>query len=217
MTDFAKARRAMVESQIRPTDVTSLPLIKALLEVPREEFVPANFRAVAYADEEIPLAPGRAMLTPRNFAKMIAALDIRDDDLVLDIGCGFGYSTVVIARLAQAVVGVEEVESLVREAEELVTRFADNAVIVEAALAAGAPAHGPYDVIVLEGAAACLPEAIVGQLKEGGRIGWFHHDGEAAGECRIGIRHGGDIDWRFAFNGSAPLLPGFARAPAFEF
>lgn len=217
MTDYAAQRRAMVESQIRPTDVTNLPLIKALLEVPREEFVPPSHRAVAYADEEIPLAPGRWMLTPRNFAKMIDALDIRDNELVLDIGCGLGYSSVVISRLAEAVVGVEEIEPLVKEAEELVARHADNVAIVEAPLAKGAPEHGPYDVIVIEGAAECLPDAIVGQLKEGGRIGWFHVEEGGAGECRIGFRHGDDIDWRFAFNGTAPLLPGFARTPEFEF
>lgn len=217
MTDYAKARTTMVDCQIRPSDVTLYPIIAAMLEIPREDFVPRDKRAVAYADDPIELAPGRTILAPRTMGKMLDALAIAPDELVLDIGCGPGYSTALIGRLAEAVVGVEEDEALAEAASQALTRHSvDNAVIHTGPLAQGAPSHGPYDVIVLEGGVTVLADAISDQLKEGGRIGLIRIDGPV-GHAQVGTKRHGHIAWRTGFDVSAPVLPGFSRAKEFSF
>jgi protein-L-isoaspartate(D-aspartate) O-methyltransferase len=157
------------------------------------------------------------MLEPRTFAKMLDALDIRVDELALVVGTGLGYSAAVMARLAQAVVAVEEDETFAAEAEASLAEIgADNVAVVHAPLGAGAAQHGPYDVILVEGAVEELPAALMAQLKEGGRIACLFADGPL-GVCRIGYRVGGGMSWRDAFNASAPVLAGFARQPDFVF
>lgn len=215
MPVFAARRTHMVDNQIRPSDVTKYPIIAAMLEVPRERFVPDALREAAYAGENLVLAPGRVLLDPRTLAKMLDALDIQPGELVLDLGVGFGYSAAVIARLAEAVIAVEADEEMAAEAEAvLVETGADNAVVVTGPLADGAAKHGPYDVIVLEGAVETVPEALAAQLKEGGRIAALFMEG-ALGVCRIGLKHDGRIVWRFGFNAAAPVLPGFAAKREF--
>jgi len=208
MTDYAARRRQMVDTQIRPADVTEYPLIEAFLDIPREIFVPTARREVAYLGESLPLDGGRALLEPRVLAKMLDALDITPSDLVLDLGCATGYSTAVIARLAEAVIGLEEDEALAAEAESLMAEAgADNAAIVTGPLTDGAPRHAPFDVIVLEGAVEELPQALADQLAEGGRIAAVFAEG-ALHACRVGRKSAGHVTWRFAFNSGAPLLPG---------
>ena len=215
MPDYAARRVTMVDTQVRPSDVTKYPIIAAMLDIPRERFVPDALREAAYAGGNLAIAPGRELLEPRTLAKMLDALDIGPGELVLDIGSGYGYSAAVIARLAEAVVAVEQDEAMAAEAEAaLAATGVDNAVVVVAPLAEGAPKHGPYDVIAVQGAVQELPQAIADQLKEGGRIGCLFLEG-ALGVCRIGLKHDGRIAWRFAFNAAAPVLPGFALAPAF--
>lgn len=215
MTDFAARRTTMVDTQVRPSDVTKFPIIDAMLSVPREEFVPADKREAAYVGENVDLGAGRTVLEPRTIAKMLDALDIRGDELVLDIGCGLGYSSAVIARMAEAVVALEEDETLAADAQATLARNnADNVIAQQGALAAGAAEHGPYDVIVIEGAVEHLPDAITAQLKDGGRIGVLFAEG-GLGAVRIGYKIDGKISWRFAFNAGAPVLPGFERHAAF--
>jgi protein-L-isoaspartate(D-aspartate) O-methyltransferase len=215
MTDFAARRTMMVDTQVRPSDVTKFPIIDAMLRVPREAFVPARLREVAYLGENLDLGGGRVVLAPRTLAKMLDALDIEGDDLVLDIGASHGYSAAVMARLAEVVVGVEDDAALVEEAQRALGEAgADNVVMIEAALPGGAPDHGPYDVIVVEGAVEHLPDAITGQLKEGGRIACLFAEG-ALGVVRIGYKIDGRVNWRDAFNAGAPVLPGFERHAAF--
>lgn len=215
MTDFAARRTMMVDTQVRPSDVTKFPIIDAMLQVPREAFVPARLREVAYLGENLDLGNGRVVLAPRTLAKMLDALDIEGDDLVLDIGPGYGYSSAVIARLAEAVVGLEDDPSLVEEAQRALGEAgADNVVMVEGALADGVTDHGPYDVIVIEGAVEHLPAPVPDQLREGGRIGCLFVEG-ALGVVRIGYKIDGRINWRDAFNAGAPVLPGFERHAAF--
>jgi protein-L-isoaspartate(D-aspartate) O-methyltransferase len=205
----------MVDTQVRPSDVTKYPIIEAMLEVPRELFVPAGRREAAYIGENIPLGPGRVLLEPRTLAKMLDALDIRNDELALVVGAGLGYSAAVVARLAEAVVAVEEDETMAREAEGALAEVeADNVAVVHARLAEGAPQHGPYDVILVDGAVEELPPAVAAQLKVGGRIACLFVEG-ALGVCRIGYRAEGGLTWRGAFNAAAPILPGFARRPEF--
>ena len=215
MTEFASRRMMMVDTQVRPSDVTKFPIIDAMLHVPREVYVPRDRQEAAYVGQNVEIAPGRVVLEPRTLAKMLDALDIQPGEMVLDLGCGLGYSAAVIARLADTVVAVEEDPGLAAEAQRaLAEEGVDNAVVVAGPLAAGSAKHGPYDVITVEGGIESLPQALADQLKEGGRIAAVFMDG-ALGTVKTGIRMGGRIDWRFAFNASAPLLPGFARARGF--
>ncbi len=215
MTDYATRRRMMVDTQIRPSDVTKFPIIDAMLSVPREAFVPAAKREAAYVDGNVDLGDGRVVLAPRSLAKMLDALDIQPDEMVLDLGCGLGYSTAVIARLAEAVVAVEDIPALASEAQDtLLEQGADNAAVIDGPLTEGAAKHGPYDVIMIEGAVEEIPDALLGQLKEGGRIAALFMEG-ALGVCRIGYKIDGVMTWRFAFNAGAPVLSGFERQPAF--
>ena len=217
MVDFARARTMMVDCQVRPSDVTRYPIIDAMLDVPRERFVPRDARNVAYAGAHVDLGGGRVVLDARTFAKMLDALEVGRGDLVLDIGCGLGYSAAVLARMAEAVVAVEEDAGMAAEAATLLAETsADNAVVSEGALAAGDPGHGPYDVIIIEGGIEVLPDALAGQLKDGGRIAAIFVDG-AAGQLRLGTRSGDRIDWRYEFDATAPVLGGFVREAAFEF
>ncbi|MEC7965358.1 MAG: protein-L-isoaspartate O-methyltransferase [Pseudomonadota bacterium] len=215
MTDFTARRTMMVDTQIRPSDVTKFPIIEAMLSVPREDFVPADKIESAYVEENVDLGGSRVVLEPRTLAKMLDALDIQADELVLDLGCGLGYSSAVMARMAEAVVAVEDDEARADEAQAALSRAgADNVAVHVGALAEGAAKHGPYDVVVLQGAAEHLPEAIIDQVKEGGRIAALLVEG-ALGTVKIGYKIDGVMSWRFAFNAGAPVLPGFERHQAF--
>ncbi|MCE2749484.1 MAG: protein-L-isoaspartate O-methyltransferase [Rhodobacter sp.] len=209
MTDFATRRTVMVDTQVRPADVTKFPVIKALLSVPREAYVPRSLREAAYIGENLEIAPRRVVLEARTLAKLLDALDIQPDEMVLDLGCGLGYSTAVIARLAEAVIAVEEDAALAAQAEKtLASEGVDNAAVITGPLAQGAAKHGPYDVITLQGAIETLPQALSDQLKEGGRVGCVFMEG-ALGLARVGYKVDGVVTWRFAFNATAPVLPGF--------
>lgn len=215
MTDFATRRVMMVDTQVRPSDVTKFPIIEAMLAVPREVYVPRDKREASYVGENISLGTGRVLLEARTLAKMLDALDIAPTETVLDLGCGLGYSAAVIARLADAVVAVEEDEAMGAEAQSILSSEAvDNAAVIVGPLVAGAAKHGPYDVITLQGAVETVPEALISQLKDGGRIGALFMDGNL-GVVRIGHKRDGKVNWRFAFNASAPVLPGFAKERAF--
>jgi len=216
MTNFAARRTMMVDTQVRPNDVTKFPIIEAMLSVPREAFVPAQRREAAYVGGNIEIGGGRVLLEARTLAKMLDALDIQPTDLVLDIGCGLGYSSAVIARMAEAVVAVESEEGLASQAQaRLSAESVDNVAVIEAPLGEGSAKHGPYDAIVIEGAVEDMPAAIEAQLKEGGRIACLFMDG-ALGVCRIGHKIDGTVTWRYAFNASAPVLPGFSRRAVFS-
>lgn len=215
MTDFAARRTMMVDTQVRPSDVTKFPIIDAMLKVKREVFVPAEQVEAAYVSENIVIGRNRVVLEPRTFAKLLDALNIDGDEMVLDIGTGYGYSSAVVARMAEAVVAVEEDEDLASEAQTILSeQGADNVILHVGPLAAGAPEHGPYDVILVQGGVAELPEGLLDQLKDGGRIGCVFME-DALGVVRIGYKIDGDMTWRFAFNASAPVLPGFDRQAAF--
>ncbi|MFU8882788.1 MAG: protein-L-isoaspartate O-methyltransferase family protein [Rhodobacterales bacterium] len=216
MTDYAARRTTMVDTQVRPSDVTKFPIIEAMLSVPREEFVPAPQREAAYVGENIPLGRGRVMLEPRTLAKMLDALDVQPDELVLDLGCGLGYSAAVVARLAEAVVAVESDDALAQEAQTILSREgADNVIVQHAPLSAGAAEHGAYDAIIIQGGVGELPADLVAQLKNEGRIACLFMEG-ALGVVRIGYKRDGMISWRDAFNASAPVLDGFEKQAAFS-
>jgi protein-L-isoaspartate(D-aspartate) O-methyltransferase len=215
MSDFALRRVMMVDTQVRPSDVTKFPIIDAMLTVPREVYVPKDRREAAYVGENLTLAPGRVMLEPRTLAKLLDALDIQPDEMVLDVAPGLGYSTAVIARLAGTVIAVEEDPGLAAEAQRLLSEDGvDNAFVIPGPLAAGAAKHAPYDVITIQGGVEVLPDTLIAQLKEGGRIAALYMDG-AVGAVKIGRKAQGAISWRPVFNAAAPVLDGFRMARGF--
>ncbi|GHA60357.1 protein-L-isoaspartate O-methyltransferase [Amylibacter ulvae] len=217
MTDFAKARTAMVDCQVRPSDVTKFPIIDALLKIERENFVPSTKKAVAYAGEHIALSDTRALLDARTFAKMLDAANIQPTEMVLDIGCGMGYSTAILAHLSEAVVGIDNDQDLVNAASENLTQSStDNAITLLGNLSAGAKKHGPYDVIMLQGSVSTIPDSLIEQLNDTGRIVAIFSDGKY-GVCRIGYKSHGKIDWRDAFDATAPMLEGFQTEETFTF
>ena len=211
MSDFSARRVMMVDTQVRPQDVTKFPIIAAMLAVPREHFVPDTAREAAYAGHNIHLGPHRVVLEARSFAKMLDALDVVPGDKVLDLGAGFGYSSAVLAEMGCDVVAVEQDPGMVAAA---VLRLEGVAKVVTGPLTAGSPSDGPYDIILLQGAAQAIPSALEAQLKEGGRIGAIFMEG-ALGIARIGHKLDGKVSWRFCFNATAPVLPGFEARRGF--
>lgn len=215
MTDFAMRRSTMVDTQVRPSDVTKFPIIDAMLTVPRELFVPADKREAAYVGEHVRLGANRVVLDPRTLAKMLEAVDIQPDETVLDIGAGLGYSSALCARLAEAVIALEDNADRVSEAERALSEAGiDNVAVVEGELAKGAAKHGPYDVILIQGAVQRIPEEITSQLKDGGRIVAIFEEG-VLGVVRIGYFVDGAVSWRYSFNAGAPVLPGYEAERAF--
>lgn len=223
MTNFATARLNMVESQVRPNRVTDRRVIDAMLEIPRERFVPASLRPLAYMDEEIAFetasqADGsRHMIAPMTLARLIQLAAIEPGDEVLDIGCATGYSSVILARLAEAVVGLECDASLADAASRnIVDLEVDNVAIETGDLARGYPGEAPYDVIVLQGSVPEAPQALLRQLRDGGRLAGVIGDADMGQGCLF-RNIGGDITSVSAFDAGAPVLPGFEKSPEFVF
>ncbi len=216
MTDFAARRQLMVDTQVRPSDVTKFPIIDAMLKVERERFVPDSMREAAYVGDLMELDDDRCLLEPRTLAKILDALNISKEDVVLDVAPALGYSTAVAARMARLVVAVEENETWAAEAQELLMETdADNAIVHTGPLADGAAEHGPYDAIMIQGGVEQVPDTLLDQLKDHGRIACIFMEGEL-GTVRIGHKSAGRVSWRFEFNASAPILPGFLPERAFS-
>ncbi len=207
----------MVDTQVRPSDVTKFPIISAMLDVPREAFVPSSAREVAYMDAPLPLGDGREMPDARVLAKMLDALDVRLGDDVLILGGNYGYSAAILSRMADSVVMIEADAAMVAEAEAALAAIeAHNAVVLQGDPAEGSVKARPFDVILVEGGVEQIPEAITAQLREGGRIVAAFQSG-TLGEVRVGRMMDEHIGWRFAFNAGAPVLPGFAAERGFAF
>ncbi len=215
MPDFETRRIMMVDSQVRPAEVTRFPILEALLNVPRERFVPEASRETAYLGENLPIGPGRVLLEPRTFAKFLETVDIQPGERVLHIAAGLGYGAAVTAHMGAQAVALEDDPVRVAEAEAiLVAEAAGRARVHLGPLTEGAPALAPFDVILIEGAVEVIPEAITAQLAENGRIAALFAEA-TLGTARVGRKEGGQIHWRYAFNAGAPVLPGFGRAAAF--
>ncbi len=216
--DFETARKHMVDSQVRPNDVTDARVLRALESVPRERFLPAELRAQAYIDREVPYAPGRAMATARDFAKLLNALDIAPSALILDVACGSGYSTAVLAMLGDMVVAVDDNDALAASAQDAWASLnIVNAAVVSASPALGAPKQGPFDIIVIAHAIEVEPAALLKQLKDGGRLGAFMRQGSVAKGC-VWRRSGAAGGMAEVFDAAARTTPdGFIRPKSFVF
>jgi len=215
MFDVSAARAHMVESQIRTSDVTDLALLTAFRSVSRENFVPKAQMALAYGDAHIQLETNRIMLRPRDFAKMVQAADIQPTDVVLDVACARGYSTAIMAQLADTVVGLETHDDCVNRATELlIAADVTNAAIVKGELKSGASEHGPFDVIFINGAVSSVPKTWLGQLANNGRLICLVQNGPM-GRVTIFQKTGDVVGERIIFDASAPHLAGFEMQPEF--
>src|SRR5665213_1173726 len=221
MSAFATARQKMVDCQVRPSDVTDFRIIDAMLMVPREMFVPENQRGLAYLDLDLDHSAGvsqkRFLIKPAVLAKMLQAADIAATDKVLVAGCATGYTAAVVARLAGQVIATETDKGHAATATAVASQLGlGNLIFHPADAGAGDPADGPYDVIVLDGATEVTPEALFGQLGEGGRlVGVFA--ATKPPRAMIVTRSHGDFGNRALFDAVAPVLPGLERRPAFVF
>ena len=221
--DFSALRKRMVDSQIRTRDVTDPDVIRAFLSVPRERFVPPGLRSIAYVDEEISLdgvaerPSGRVLMAPMPFAQLVQLADIRPTDLVLDIGSGTGYSSAVIGALAEAVVALEEDPGLAGYAEAALTELGiDNVAVIQGTHTEGHARQAPYDVIVIEGSVEVIPDALVDQVRENGRVAAILRDGPL-GRAVLYRKIGGELTGAPVFDASVPALAGFERPEAFVF
>jgi protein-L-isoaspartate(D-aspartate) O-methyltransferase len=220
--NVVEARNRMVDGQVRTADVTDLRILAAMLELPRERFVPPEQADLAYTDLDIPLsdAPGaapRRLMRPRTLAKLIQAADVAATDRVLDVGCTTGYGAAVLARLAADVVALDEDRALTAlAARALADCGFDNVTVMAGPLTGGVPPRAPYDVIVLEGACEVAPRALFDQLADRGRLVCVEGRG-LSGRAMLYVASGGAVSGRSVFDAAAPLLPGFAAPPAFVF
>ena len=220
--DFSELRVKMVDGQVRTTDVTSLPLLEAMLTVPREAFVPESSKALAYIDENIRISDrsgqdARYLMKPSPFAKLVQLAEIGPNDKVLDVGAGTGYSAAVLSRLGKSVIALESDASLADRATTTLSSLGyDNVSVVRGELTTGHQAGAPYDVVVVEGSVDELPEALPAQLAEGGRLVVVEGRGNA-GVARIYLKSNGVATGRRVFNAAVKPLSGFERTPAFEF
>ena len=216
MADFTATRRNMVESQIRTNAVTQEVLLAALAEIPREKFVPEALRGVAYIDEDLPLKKGRYLMEPLVLAKLLQLAAITPDDVVLDIGCGTGYSAALLSKLANTVVALESDPELAARATATLSELSiDNVVVVTAPLAGGYAKQAPYDVIVFNGSVPRIPETIARQLADGGRL--VAVVGEGVGQGTLMTRNRGILAQRPVFDAATPILPDFVQEPGFVF
>ena len=218
MFDFAQARSNMIDSQLRTNKVTDTGVLDAFAAVPRERFLPEARAGVAYIDEDLEVAPGRYLMEPMVLARLLQAARIEATDMVLDVGCTTGYSSAVLARLADTVVALESDPALCERANQTLQDLGiDNAVVVTGDLTAGYEKQAPYDVILLGGAVAELPEAILSQLSEGGRLVTVMATQAHLGQAVLVRRNAGQASRRVLFDAAVRELPGFAAAPGFVF
>ncbi|MGD1876234.1 MAG: protein-L-isoaspartate O-methyltransferase [Kiloniellaceae bacterium] len=218
MTDFAAARLNMVESQIRTNKVTDPRIVGAFEPVPREVFVGEAKRGIAYVDEDLEVAPGRFLMEPMVLARLLQAAAPKPGDMALDIGCATGYSTAVLAQLAETVVGLEGERALMDAANRTLNALdVDNAVVVEGTLTAGYQKQAPYDVIVFQGAVSAIPDNVKRQLADGGRLVAVVVDAADIGRGTLVQRAGDGFSSRTLFDAATPMLPGFAREIGFVF
>lgn len=217
MIDFVKARTNMVESQVRTNDVTDRRIQDAMLTVPREWFVPKSKRDLAYMSEPIQVGEDRWLMDPRTFGKLAQAARITSSDVILDIACGTGYSTAILAFLGDAVVAVESDEALASQANHNLTQLGlDNAAVVTGDLTQGCSDQGPFDVIFISGGIEVLPEALTDQLKDGGRLVVVMMENKL-GRAHVFLRTGTAVTKRIVFDAVLPVLPGFERQEEFVF
>jgi protein-L-isoaspartate(D-aspartate) O-methyltransferase len=219
MTDFAAARKNMVDCQLRPNGVTDPDVLAAMGTVPREAFLPKSLQQVAYLDEDIDLGDGRYLIEPLVLARLLQMAEMAPGDAALVVGCGSGYAAAVVARLSGSVVVIEADEGRVENSNSVLSELGcDNVAVVGGAMRSGCQDQAPYNVILISGAVAEVPMEIAEQLDEGGRLVCVvDAQCEGLGQAVLVTRHDGILSQRVVYDASTPILPGFAREEGFVF
>lgn len=219
MTDFALARRNMIDGQLRPNRVTNAQLLAAIGELPRERFLPDGLHSVAYADDDVPVGNGRYLMEPMVLARLIQSLQPRPDDRALVVASGRGYGAALLARLVNSVVAAESDPVLAAAAEQIAGELGlSNVRQTVGSLEAGGAGSAPYNVILIEGAVRQVPQAIFDQLAEGGRLATVVTGAEGvSGAAQLFVKDGGVVSGRPLFDAGTPSLPGFAPPARFTF
>ncbi len=217
MADAALQRKNMVESQIRPSDVTDRRITAAMTSVPREKFLPGRLASLAYSDESLTIGPGREILPPRVLAKLVqlAELDASDNVLVISES---GYAAALVAELAGKTIALLADDDSAKAANEALASLAiGNVTAVAGSAAAGWQPNAPYDVVLVEGGIETVPDALKGQIRENGRLVAVAMD-DGLGRAVLLHKRAGSFARRDAFQAAASLAPGFTEArPAFVF
>jgi len=221
MSGFSTARQKMVDCQVRPSDVTDIRIIDAMLDVPREAFVPQNQRPLAYLDLDLDVSDGastkRFLIKSAVTARMLQAAEIKDTDRVLVVGCATGYTAALVAKFVGQVTAIESEPALVAKANSALAELGfGNVTVRTAAAAEGDPAAAPYDIIILNGATEIVPEGLYRQLREGGRLVGVFAMTQPPRATIVTHSHE-DFGNRPLFDATAPVLPGLERLPEFVF
>lgn len=219
MTDFALARRNMVEGQLRPNRVTNAALLEVVGKLPRERFLPGPLRSIAYADEDVRLGNGRVLMEPMVLGRLVQALQPAAGHKAMVVASGCGYGAALLAGLVGTVVAVEGDAALARAAEDAWRSLSlGNIRLIAGNPEAGAAAAAPYDVILIEGAVRQIPQTLFDQLAEGGRLATIMAGAPGTlGVATLVIKEGGVTSSRPLFDAGSPALPGFAPPPRFTF
>ena len=208
----------MVDTQLRTNKVTDANVLAAMGEIPREMFLPEDRASLAYIDEDIHIGKSRCMAEPMILARMIQAAEIGPEDVVLDVACGSGYSSAILGRIARAVVAVESDTELAGAASARLTKLGmDNVVVEMGPINAGWSDQAPYDVIMVNGSCGEMPEVILSQLAEGGRLCAILRGPGGTGMAKLFVKSGGVVSNRGLFDANVPILPEFDLEEGFSF
>lgn len=219
MSDYTAARHNMIENQIRANKVTDPRILDAFEEVPRERFVPRNLEGIAYADEDLHVGGGRHLIEPMILARLLQDALPEEGDVALDIGCCTGYSTAILSRLVSTVVAVEEDQALVDGANQTLAELEfDNAAVVQGPLAAGFAKQQPFSLILIAGGVGAVPDGLIDQLSENGRLVTVMYEGDGAVGRAVSIeKTRSGVSRRVVFDASTPMLPGLGKEAGFVF
>lgn len=216
--DYAKARFNMVHGLLRPNLVVRPDIVDAFLSIPREQFMPEQFKNVSYIDSDLSFGKGRFQLCPLTFARMVQASDLQEDDVVLDIGCLNGYSSAILGKLAGSVIGIDSEFEYLSEATEMLSKLEVlNTVFHYAEIEKGFSEGAPYSLILIQGQVNHVPEMILNQLIENGRLLAIVSKDKHQGVLRLYQKCNGIIAWRDLFDLTAKPLPGFEEKKGFVF
>lgn len=215
--DYVAARHNMVEGQIRPNKVTDPLVVQAVEAVPREMFVPKHMRGIAYADDDLDLGGGRALMEPMVLARLLQAARIEEDEVALVVGCGTGYSAAVLSRMCSTVVALENDSEFAARAGAVLGELGyDNVAMISGSLTEGCPQQAPYSVILVDGSIEVVPQALLDQLSDGGRlVAVVTARGQGVGT--VYTRRGDSWGHLGVFDANVRALPGFSKPPAFTF
>ena len=216
---FNRARKIMLESQIRPNKVIDEKVLSAFSEIPRELFVQKSMRDIAYIDEDLPLSNGRYLMEPMILARLIQSLELSVFDNVMIIGVGTGYSAAIISQIVTSVIGIESRANLIQKAENNLTSLdITNAVLFKERLQDGFSKEAPYNAILIDGGVSFVPDSILNQLANDGRlVSIYRSEAGTAGEACLWMRAGRKFSRTCLFNAQVPTLEEFKAKQEFSF